>query len=97
MSTYPGLPVIMCGMVGSKHGWVEAPYASCPASVESISQYLVPVPNEKEWKILVLPGLTCSLGDTDGDVRGYSPPFVNSDVRVNMACTHTHTHTHILH
>jgi 2-dehydro-3-deoxygalactonokinase len=28
MATYPGLPVIMCGMVGSKHGWVEAPYVA---------------------------------------------------------------------
>lgn len=31
MSGWRGLPVIACGMVGSRQGWVEAPYAPVPA------------------------------------------------------------------
>ena len=27
------LPVVMAGMVGSRNGWVEAPYVACPAGV----------------------------------------------------------------
>jgi 2-dehydro-3-deoxygalactonokinase len=32
----PDLPVIMCGMVGSRQGWAEAPYVDCPASFSAI-------------------------------------------------------------
>ena len=28
----PNVPVLMAGMVGSRNGWVEAPYRACPAS-----------------------------------------------------------------
>ena len=27
----PDAPVLLVGMVGSREGWVEAPYATCPA------------------------------------------------------------------
>src|SRR5438128_660253 len=30
------LPVILSGMIGSRQGWAEAPYAHCPAATESI-------------------------------------------------------------
>jgi 2-dehydro-3-deoxygalactonokinase len=30
-------PVMMCGMVGSRHGWLEVPYISCPAGVAEIA------------------------------------------------------------
>ena len=29
-------PVVMSGMIGSRQGWVEAPYASCPAGATEI-------------------------------------------------------------
>ncbi|WP_207221277.1 2-dehydro-3-deoxygalactonokinase [Pseudoduganella lutea] len=30
-TAHPGLPVLACGMVGSAHGWLDVPYARCPA------------------------------------------------------------------
>ena len=30
-SGHPDLPVLACGMVGSRHGWLDVPYAACPA------------------------------------------------------------------
>ena len=30
---YPALPSIASGMIGSKQGWIEAPYAEVPADV----------------------------------------------------------------
>ena len=39
----PDAPVLLVGMVGSREGWVEAPYATCPAGPAEIAQALVPV------------------------------------------------------
>ncbi|HEY8026897.1 MAG TPA: 2-dehydro-3-deoxygalactonokinase [Burkholderiaceae bacterium] len=37
VSEHPGLPVLACGMVGSKHGWQEAPYLSCPVDLAQLA------------------------------------------------------------
>ena len=29
--------VVMCGMVGSRQGWKEAPYLPCPAGLDSVA------------------------------------------------------------
>lgn len=34
----PTLPVLACGMVGSQHGWREAPYAPCPADANDLAR-----------------------------------------------------------
>ena len=34
-------PILLCGMVGSKHGWRETPYAATPAGVAELAQGLV--------------------------------------------------------
>jgi 2-dehydro-3-deoxygalactonokinase len=36
LSAAPELPLIVCGMAGSKHGWHEVPYTPCPADVDSL-------------------------------------------------------------
>ncbi len=36
--------VLLSGMVGSRQGWVEAPYLACPAGAEEIAAGLVAVP-----------------------------------------------------
>ncbi len=35
------MPVLLCGMVGSRNGWVEAPYAACPAGAGDLQRLLV--------------------------------------------------------
>lgn len=30
----PGVPILLCGMVGSRQGWHEAPYAPCPVKLD---------------------------------------------------------------
>ncbi len=32
----PALPLLACGMVGSQHGWQEAPYVRCPAGADEL-------------------------------------------------------------
>jgi 2-dehydro-3-deoxygalactonokinase len=52
--------VLMCGMVGSRQGWVEAPYLPCPASPESIAGALVEVAFAAHpgVQVLLVPGLS---------------------------------------
>lgn len=40
-----GLPALACGMIGSRNGWLEAPYAATPAGGEEIAVALVRVPD----------------------------------------------------
>jgi len=48
--------VLMCGMVGSRQGWVEAPYLPCPAGPEELAAALVDVPFD--WaEVKLVPGL----------------------------------------
>lgn len=46
-AAYPGLDVLMSGMVGSKQGWAEAPYVPCPAGIADLARAVMPVPDEK--------------------------------------------------
>jgi 2-dehydro-3-deoxygalactonokinase len=58
----PRLRAIASGMIGSAQGWVEAPYASVPADVESVAQALATVP---EVGLRIVPGLAQRDGAPD--------------------------------
>ena len=49
--------VLLCGMVGSRQGWVEAPYLPCPAGPAEIAAALTPLPFDGA-RCLLVPGLT---------------------------------------
>lgn len=49
--------VLMCGMIGSRQGWVEAPYLPCPADPAAIAKALVAVPFEGA-EVRLVPGLS---------------------------------------
>lgn len=36
-----GMPVMACGMVGSAHGWQEAPYVSCPIDLSELHRHIM--------------------------------------------------------
>ena len=38
-----GRPVLLCGMIGSRQGWKEAPYGSCPLPLDAIRKNIVRV------------------------------------------------------
>ena len=54
----PGLPVFMCGMVGSREGWVETGYLTCPISVEDLGKCLVRVPGIRNNPVFIVPGIS---------------------------------------
>ena len=49
--------ILLCGMVGSRQGWVEAPYLNCPASPAEIAAQLTALPFA-EAECRLVPGLT---------------------------------------
>ncbi len=51
-------PILMSGMIGSRQGWVEAPYVECPAGLAQIAGALKLVRwgDRQAW---IVPGLAC--------------------------------------
>ena len=62
--------VLLSGMIGSRQGWVEAPYLPCPAGPDDLAAALVRVPFEGAT-VLLVPGLTdADDADTPEVMRG---------------------------
>ncbi len=58
------LPVLMSGMIGSRQGWIEAPYVSSPASPADLAASVIAVPDtENVW---IVPGVCL---DPEGERR----------------------------
>ncbi len=53
------LPVVASGMIGSRQGWLEAPYVSCPAAPAQIAACLVSLQASDGARIHLVPGLSC--------------------------------------
>lgn len=64
----PDVPVILSGMIGSRQGWLEAPYLPCPASVDGIAGATVPLILERGRTIRIAPGLSMRGSDGVPDV-----------------------------
>ncbi|HMK23239.1 MAG TPA: 2-dehydro-3-deoxygalactonokinase [Terriglobales bacterium] len=52
-------PVVMSGMIGSRQGWKEAPYAKCPAGVKEIAAGMIEVRWRSSRAAWIVPGLSC--------------------------------------
>ena len=50
------LPTVLCGMVGSSIGWVQAPYVVCPVKPEQIADACVTM---RGGSVRIIPGLSC--------------------------------------
>ncbi|GAA0191882.1 2-dehydro-3-deoxygalactonokinase [Glutamicibacter creatinolyticus] len=57
METYPRIPIIACGMVGSQQGWTEAAYRSVPADLASPEFELTTVHTSSGRRLHIIPGV----------------------------------------
>jgi 2-dehydro-3-deoxygalactonokinase len=62
-------PVIMSGMIGSRQGWLEAPYVSCPAGLMDLAAGLTEVPFDGA-DIRIVPGLATASAEMRDVMRG---------------------------
>ena len=66
LDAHPALPVLASGMVGSRNGWREVPYAPCPAGPRDVAARLAEV-EANGRRVVLAPGLSCG-GETGADV-----------------------------
>jgi 2-dehydro-3-deoxygalactonokinase len=55
-SEHGELPIVLCGMVGSSIGWMQAPYVPCPADAHRIAAQCVAL---EQGRVHIVPGLSC--------------------------------------
>ena len=63
------LPVILSGMIGSRQGWREAPYAQCPARADDIVAALVRI-DHADRTVSLVPGLSTENDAMPDVMRG---------------------------
>ncbi|MBC6406891.1 MAG: 2-dehydro-3-deoxygalactonokinase [Rhodobacteraceae bacterium] len=51
------LPVLCCGMVGARQGWVEAPYVATPCAVPTLAQSVQPAGCDARLDVRIVPGV----------------------------------------
>jgi 2-dehydro-3-deoxygalactonokinase len=59
----------MSGMIGSRQGWVEAPYVACPAGLEEVAAGLVRTPFAGA-DVSIVPGMESASGGMRDVMRG---------------------------
>lgn len=59
----PGLPVIACGMIGSRQGWQEAPYVPTPAGFAELAAGVVPIDALAGRAFRIIPGVATVARD----------------------------------
>jgi 2-dehydro-3-deoxygalactonokinase len=63
------LPIILSGMIGSRQGWKEAPYAQCPAGADDIVEALAHIDHDG-LALSLVPGLSTENDAMPDVMRG---------------------------
>ncbi|MBV9890059.1 MAG: 2-dehydro-3-deoxygalactonokinase [Rhizobacter sp.] len=68
----PGTRCLMAGMVGSRQGWVEAPYVACPCGRDDFVARLQPIggASAKRRDVAIVPGASCVVDGVPDLLRG---------------------------
>jgi 2-dehydro-3-deoxygalactonokinase len=69
IATHGVVPVILSGMIGSRQGWREAPYATCPAGADDLVTALVRFEHDG-LRVALVPGLSTENDGMPDVMRG---------------------------
>jgi 2-dehydro-3-deoxygalactonokinase len=83
--SHPDAAIALAGMIGSRNGWVEAPYVACPAAPAAIASAAMPVTLADGAQALILPGLSCDEGAFDV-MRGEETLIVGLGLEDGLVC-----------
>lgn len=83
----PQAPVALVGMVGSREGWVVAPYAPCPAGPDDIARAMIELDVGGGRNGYVVPGLSCEpLPGAIDVMRGEETLCLGAGVSDGLVC-----------
>lgn len=77
--------VLLCGMIGSRQGWVEAPYLPCPAGAAELAAALMSVPFAAA-EVRLVPGLAMHAPESD---IGAAPEVMRGEETQLVGLFHT--------
>lgn len=80
--------VLLAGMVGSRQGWVEAPYKPCPAGAADLAAATIPVPFDGA-EVRIVPGVTGEENGVPEVMRGEETQIIgalDSFGELGLAC-----------
>lgn len=83
-------PLLLAGMVGSNRGWVEAPYAPCPAGLDDLVRAIRWV----EPDIGIVPGVSWSDDHSADVMRGEEVQIFGAAAKLPPDCLVCHPGTH---
>jgi 2-dehydro-3-deoxygalactonokinase len=86
LAAEPDLPVVIAGMAGSREGWVEAPYAACPAGPADIAAAMIPVALPTGGIARIVPGLRFDGPHGVDVMRGEETHLVGTGVADGLVC-----------
>lgn len=73
----PDLPIILSGMIGSRQGWIEAPYLDMPTGFDQIADGMIRHPDDPS--IHLVPGLAQDLpGQAPDVIRGEETQIIGA-------------------
>lgn len=61
-------PIVAAGMIGSRQGWMEAPYVECPVGLDELGANLLPIEIARRRKLWIVPGVSIIGSDGVPDV-----------------------------
>jgi 2-dehydro-3-deoxygalactonokinase len=71
-------PLVAAGMIGSRQGWIEAPYVPCPAGAADLAAALQRCAGAHLGELWIVPGVRCSDGDAIDVMRGEETQIVGA-------------------
>jgi 2-dehydro-3-deoxygalactonokinase len=88
------VPLVASGMIGSRQGWVEAPYLACPATPDAAAAQMAAVPLAGGGTLHIVPGLICTGPDGQADVmRGEETQLWGAGLAAGDLCVLPGTHS----
>ena len=87
-------PIVASGMIGSRQGWVEAPYLACPATPAAAARAFTTLSVADRVDMHIIPGVRCGGLDSIHDVmRGEETQIWGAGVCSERLCVLPGTHS----
>ena len=88
------IPVLCCGMVGAKQGWMQAPYATVPYNLMQETDSVKVICSDNRLDVRILGGLKQNnpadvMRGEETQIRGFLSDFADFDGIVCLPGTHT--------